>query len=220
MGARTAGSLSFNIREGCCDNAAVKLSQLPVPGSPAATAAREVSAAYCPPALHNHSVRSYLWAAAYGIEHGIAFDEELLYVAAVLHDMGLVAEFDSHTVPFEEAGGHVAWVLAAGAGWPAERRERVAQVIERHMWASVDVAEDPEGHLLELSTGMEISGRRVEEIPAELRAEVLAAYPRLGLAAEFTACLQDQARRKPDGRAAALVGAGLAGRLAANPLDA
>jgi hypothetical protein len=63
-------------------------------------------------------------------------------------------------------------------------------------------------------------GPWVEEIPADLRAEVLAAYPRLGLATEFTACLEGQARRKPDGRAAGLVRAGLAARLAANPLDA
>ncbi|RJL35892.1 HD domain-containing protein [Bailinhaonella thermotolerans] len=197
----------------------MKLSEIPVPDSPAAAGALEVSAVYCPPALHNHAVRSYLWAAAYAIENGIAFDAELLYVAAVLHDIGLVKEFDSHTVPFEAAGGHVAWVFAAGAGWPAARRERVAQVIERHMWDAVDLAEDPEGHLLELSTAMEISGRGVEWIPAGLRAEVLEAYPRLGLAAEFTASFEDQAARKPDGRCATFIRAGLATRLAANPLD-
>lgn len=198
----------------------MKLSEIPIPTSPAATAAREVSAAYCPPALHNHVIRSYLWAAAHAIANGIAFDEELLYVAAVLHDMGLMKEFDSHTVSFEEVGGHVAWVLAAGAGWSHERRERLAQVIVRHTWGAVDAAEDPEVHLLELSTGMEITGRRVEEIPAALRAEVLEAYPRLNLATEFTACFEDQANRKPDGRAAEFIRAGLAGRVSVNPLDA
>jgi hypothetical protein len=37
----------------------------------------------------------------------------------MLHDIGLVKEFDSHTVPFEQAGGHVAWVFGAGAGLSA-----------------------------------------------------------------------------------------------------
>ncbi|MET7281695.1 hypothetical protein ABZS29_25900 [Kribbella sp. NPDC005582] len=32
--------------------------------------------------------------------------------------------FDSHTVSFEEAGGHVARVFATGAGWSPERREQ------------------------------------------------------------------------------------------------
>ncbi|HEY7141416.1 MAG TPA: HD domain-containing protein, partial [Methylomirabilota bacterium] len=169
--------------------------------------------------LLNHSIRSYLWAAGYGTVRGIAFDTELLYVAALLHDLGLVKEFDGHLVPFEEAGGHVAWVFAAGAGWPVERRRRTAQIIVRHMCDAVDVEEDPEGHLLELSTGMDISGRRTEDIPKDLRPDVLARYPRLGLAGEFVACFQDQAARKPDSLAAKLVSRGFAARVAANPLD-
>jgi hypothetical protein len=83
----------------------------------------------------------------------------------------------------------------------------------------VDVAEDPEGHLLELSTGMDVSGRRTEDIPAGLRAEVLERYPRLGLAQEFVACFQDQAERKPHSLAARFVSRGFAARAAANPLD-
>jgi hypothetical protein len=197
----------------------MRLADLEVPATPASQAALEVATAYCSPALLNHSVRAYLWAAAYGGARGIAFDAELLYVSSMLHDIGLVKEFDSHRVPFEEAGGHVAWVFGAAAGWSVERRRRVGQVIVRHMWDSVDVVEDPEGHLLELSTGMDVSGRRTEDIPAGLRAEVLERYPRLGLAAEFIRCFQDQAERKPYSLAAKLVGRGFAARVAANPLD-
>ncbi|MEV4442862.1 HD domain-containing protein [Streptomyces sp. NPDC049577] len=197
----------------------MRLDDLVVPDSAACSAAREVAGAYCSPALLNHSIRSYLWAAAHATAHDIAFDPELLYVASLLHDLGLVPAFDSHTVPFEEAGGHVAWVFAAAAGWPAERRERVSQVIVRHMWSSVDVARDPEGHLLEYSTSLDISGRGVDALPEGLRAEVLARYPRLGLAEEFVTCFQDQADRKPGSAAASAIGAGIAGRVAANPLD-
>jgi hypothetical protein len=87
------------------------------------------------------------------------------------------------------------------------------------MWDVVDVATDPEGHLLELSTGMDISGRRTEDSPPGLRAEVLARYPRLGLAEEFIAAFEDQAARKPGCLAAQFVRSGLAARLAANPLE-
>ena len=52
-----------------------------------------------------------------------------------------------------------------------------------------------------------------------LRAEILAAHPRLDLVAEFTACFRDQARRKPDSSAAAAVRSGIADRIAANILD-
>ncbi|MEU9123935.1 HD domain-containing protein [Streptomyces sp. NPDC048506] len=196
------------------------MDDLAVPDTRICRAALEVARAYCSPALLNHSVRAYLWAAGYAAANDIAFDAELLYVSAMLHDIGLVEEFDSHTVPFEEAGGHVAWVFGAGAGWPVERRERAVDVIVRHMWDAVDVQLDPEAHLLAFSTSLDISGRRPDALPEELRAEVLQRYPRLGLGAEFVACFRGQAERKPDSAAAASVRNGIAARIAANPLDA
>jgi len=137
----------------------------------------------------------------------------------MLHDLALVKEFDNHSLPFEEAGGHVAWVFGAAAGWPRERRQRAAEVIVRHMWDAVDVTMDPEGHLLELSTGMDISGRHTEDIPPDLRADVLARYPRLGLAEEFVGYFEDQAKRKPLCLAAKFIRGGFVARVAANPLD-
>ena len=109
----------------------MKLADLEISETPACRAALDVATAYCSPALLNHSVRAYLWAAGYALAQGIAFDAELLYVSAMLHDLALVKEFDNHTLPFEEAGGHVAWVFGAAAGWPRERRHRAAEIIVR-----------------------------------------------------------------------------------------
>jgi hypothetical protein len=197
----------------------MRLTDVPLPTSPAARLALEVASAYSTSALVNHCRRSYVWAAAYGTEHGMAFDEELLYVAAMLHDIGLVPAFDNHAMPFEDAGGHVAWVFAAGAGWPAARRQRTAEIIVRHMWDSVDPAIDPEGFLLEIATGLDISGRNPQWWSADLRAEVVGALPRLGLAQEFTACFAAESARKPESSAASAVASGIADRIAANVLD-
>ncbi|MGW3910042.1 HD domain-containing protein [Streptomyces sp. NPDC005070] len=191
----------------------------PAPDTAACAAALEVATAYCSPALLNHSVRSYMWASAYAAQQGIEHDAELLYVSALLHDIGLVPEFDSHTVDFDVAGGHVAWVFAAGAGWPAERRRRLSEVIVRHMWDTVDVREDPEGHLLERATGVDISGRHLDDFAAGFQADVLARYPRAGLSEEFLACFRDQAARKPQSSPAVSVRGGFAERVRANPLD-
>ncbi|MEE4545060.1 HD domain-containing protein [Streptomyces sp. V4-01] len=191
-----------------------------VPGSAASAAALGVASAYLSPALLNHSLRAYLWAAARGAAEGVAFDAELLYVAALFHDLGLAPAFDSHTVAFEEAGGHVARVFAAGAGWSAERAERLSDLIVRHMWPEVDASADPEARLLNLATATEIVGRGAADLPAGFRAEVLARHPRLDLAERFLACFQDQAVRKPGSSAAGAVRSGLAARMAGNPLDA
>jgi hypothetical protein len=189
------------------------------PGTAAASAALEVASAYESPALLNHSLRAYAWAAAHGLTRGIGFDPELLYVAALFHDLGLVPAFDSHTVPFEDAGGHVARVFAAGAGWPAERRERLAEVIIRHMWRRVEVSADPEGYLLARATQTEVIGTNLDDFPPGFRAEVLERYPRLDIAESFLACLEAQANRKPGSSAAASVRSGLSTRMAGNPLD-
>jgi hypothetical protein len=193
--------------------------ELTLPGGPACGHATEVAAAYSAPALLNHSMRVYAWAVALGGVHHVDFDPELLFVAAMLHDVGLAPEFDSHTKPFEVAGGHVAWVFAAGAGWPPGRRARLAEVIVRHMRAEVDPAEDPEGFLLSRAAAADIAGRDVADLPADLRAEVLERYPRLDLVAEFLRCFGDQAARKPESSAAAAMRNDLATRMARNPLE-
>jgi hypothetical protein len=193
-------------------------SLLPTP-SPATTAAHEVLVHYSSPALVNHCERSYLWSASLGELEGVRYDAELLYVASMLHDLGLVRAFDNHFTAFEEAGGDVGWVFGAGAAWPAERRDRVKEIIVHHMWDEVDPALDAEGHLLSAGTSLDISGRNVDAWPADLRADVLRRHPRGTLVPEFTAAFEDQARRKPGCAAAASVRSGVAGRMAANPLD-
>src|SRR3954464_15100502 len=127
--------------------------------TPATRAAREVVAEYSSPALVNHCERSYLWSAALGELTGVAYNRELLFVASMVHDLGLVPAFDNHLAPFEDAGGNVGWVFAAGAGWPQQRRARVKEIVVRHMWHEVDPAFDAEGHLLCEGTGLDISGR-------------------------------------------------------------
>jgi hypothetical protein len=196
----------------------VRLVDLEVPETAATRAAEQVLRRYAGDALVNHAVRSAVFAAAYGRVTGVRYDPELLHVAGLLHDLGLEPAFDSHRLPFEVAGGELAWVFGAGLGWPAQRRQRLADIVVRHMWDDVDPALDPEGHLLQRATSLDISGRRVHEWPARLRADVLAAWPRLDLAERFTACFADQAARKPGSAAAAAMRSGLGKRIAANPL--
>jgi hypothetical protein len=192
-----------------------------VPDSAAARAARQVATEYLSGALLNHSIRAWYWAVGFAVlEERRGFDAELLYVSAVLHDLGLVEQFDNHTLSYELAAGHAAWALTAGAGWEPSRRTRALEVIVRHNWPEVDPEEDVEGHLLEIATGLDISGSRADTLPADFQREVLAAYPRLGLAAEFGSCVTDQANRKPTTAAARLVAGGIVRKLAGNPLEA
>jgi hypothetical protein len=189
------------------------------PQTQAATAALSVAARFYSPALLNHCVRSYSWGAMYGAAHGIAFDDELLYVTAMLHDIALTDAFDSHRLPFEEAGGELAWVFGTAAGWPADRAARALQIIVLHMRDDVSSTADPESHLLQVATSWDVVGRRPEEFPAAARTELLVRYPRLGFGSEFLACFEDQAGRKPGSAAATSIAKNAAVLMTANPLD-
>src|SRR3954470_4209177 len=122
------------------------------PQTPAATAALSVATRFYSPALLNHCVRSYLWGAMYAAAQDISFDDELYYVSAMLHDIALTESFDSHRLPFEEAGGDLAWVFGVAAGWPADRAARAMEIVVLHMRDDVSAAVDPESHLLQVAT--------------------------------------------------------------------
>ncbi len=189
------------------------------PSTPAAAAAISVASRFYSPALFNHCARSYLWGTSYAAAHGITFDDELYFVSAMLHDVALTDPFDSHRMPFEEAGGDLAWVFGVAAGWPPDRAARAEEIIVLHMRDDVSAAADPESHMLQVATAWDVAGRRAEEFASGDRAEVLGQYPRLGFGEEFLACFEDQAKRKPDGTAAAALASGGAARIRANPLD-
>ena len=203
-------------KEGCesMDN---DLPEFPL--TPACAGARAIAGKYCSVALLNHCLRSYVWAAAYGSRQGVPYDPELLYVGAMLHDIGLVPEFDSHTVGFDQASGHVAYVFATGAGWPEARQARLVDVVLSHMWDHVNVDDYPEGFLLERSTSTDISGRHMDDFSGEFKASVLRSLPRAGIAAEFLACFRDQADRKPASSPARSIKGGIAERILGNALD-
>lgn len=174
------------------------------PPSPVAARALDVVRALSSPELANHCLRSWAWASLLAPTIGLAPDRELLFVAAMLHDLGVTPSFDAHSVPFEDAGGAVGSVFALGAGWDAARARRVGEVIERHMWTAVDPALDVEGHLLEVATSLDVSGAGFDRWEADDLRAVTAAVPRLGFSADFDECIRTQASRKPSSSAARL----------------
>lgn len=191
---------------------------LPVPPDTAAVgAAIAVLERYASPAIQAHSWRAWHWSRGFAQHLDLAQeDPELLCVAALLHDVGLSREFDAVEPSYEEVGGHVSWVVAAGAGWPAKRRDRLAEVIVRHNWTEVPVT-DPDGHLLEIATALDISGARSDALPTELVEAVLARFPRGTLGEEFGSLVSQQARRKPTTQAHRLIEGGLVAKLAMHP---
>ncbi|MER6241404.1 HD domain-containing protein [Streptomyces clavifer] len=197
----------------------VEVAGVRVPAGRAAEAARTVCAEYADDALYHHSVRSYFLGTAWAEARGFDFDRELFFVAAMLHDLALTPPFDSHTLAFEEAGGHLARVFTAGLGWPTERRDRAAELIVLHMREDVAPKADVESRLLQVGTSADVSGTGLEAFDSSFTDTLVGAYPRLGFARSFVRLFQDQADRRPGCAASELAGGEWVERTLSNPLD-
>lgn len=188
------------------------------PESVAAIAAEALLRRDAPEFLINHSIRSYSWAVALAEVDGVAFDPELLAVGAILHDVGLVGDYDTGGC-FEDDGARAAEAFARGRGWPEERCSTLAGVIRLHMAADLEPGWRPETRLLWQSTGTDVGGYRLDEIAPAVVDAVLAAYPRLGFKAGFGALFAGQAEAKPGCRAAVMQLNGIQNRIADAPFS-
>jgi HD domain len=188
------------------------------PDSRLAAQAEDLLQAVAPSFLTNHSFRSHFFAVALAERDDVGFDEELLYVAALMHDIGLVEEFDTGKC-FEEDSADAAVRLAEEEEWAAERSERLAEAIRLHVATEIELSDGPEAYLLWHSTGLDVGGHRHGELSPAKVAAVLAAYPRLGFKQGFTDLIADQAERKPGCWAARAIDSGFAERVAAAPFE-
>jgi hypothetical protein len=189
-----------------------------VPDSSLAREAEDLLRTASPAFLTNHSFRSHAWAIALAERDRVRFDSELLYVAALLHDIGLLARYDTGRC-FEEDGAHVAAELAVGEGWPAERSEALAEAIRLHTAIDISLEDGPEAYLLWHATGVDVTGHRYGEIDADTVFAVVASYPRLDFGRGFTELVADQAARKSGCWANRVIEGGLAERIAAAPFE-
>jgi HD domain len=171
-----------------------------------------------PDFLTNHSLRSYAWSVALADRDDVRFDAELLYVAALLHDIGLLAQFDQGGC-FEDDGAQAAARFAGEKGWTAERQDAVAEAIRLHMAAEIALEDGPEAYLLWHATGLDVRGHRYREIDPQEVAAGLASYPRLDFKRGFGELFADQAERKPHCVVAELMRGGFAARIAAAPFE-
>jgi hypothetical protein len=203
---------------GAGPEAALAAIDIPVPDSSFARAARERIADVAPPYLVNHSVRAYAWAVELARHDDLRFDEEILYVSAMLHDIGLVPAFDLGGC-FETDGAIAAERFSLEHGQPPERARAIFDVIGLHMLAEAPPGSTNEVVLLNDSTGTDVTGYRITDIRREAIEPILAACPRLTFKRDFAAAFEDQAARKPTCRVAEMVRSGKLQAIADAPFE-
>src|ERR1700710_2549827 len=82
--------------------------------------------------LFEHSTRVYFWSALAGRRRDLTFDPELLYTAALFHDLGLTDGFRESHLRFEVDGANAARDFLRGHGISEVGIERVWLAIALH----------------------------------------------------------------------------------------
>jgi hypothetical protein len=153
---------------------------LPLPDSRVAKEAEQLCSEASSPMLVNHCFRTYVWGAMLGRHDGLHPDAELLYVAAMLHDLALTDGFrDYAPMPcFAARAGIAARDWAEERGWPRHRCATLADAVSLHLNARVPAMHGPEAQLLQAGAGLDVIGLRHWELTPGTVAAVVQRYPR------------------------------------------
>jgi hypothetical protein len=139
--------------------------------------------------LHNHCVRSFLFArelaAAEGLRSGVDYDEEAVFLACVLHDLGLTAYGDGDQ-RFEVEGADAAARFLREQGLAEDRVMTVWQSIALHTSIGLGHRFGTEHAVCHRGIDLDVAGVQKERLPTGFADRVHAAWPRHNLGFAIT----------------------------------
>jgi HD domain len=174
-----------------------KVAGIPLVDSAICRKATDLAQECYPTFLFNHAMRTYLFGALVGRAANMNFDEELLYLGCILHDIGLTNRFMGER-PFEIEGAESARKFLERQGLPKAKSAIVWDGIALHAQAASEFKR-PEISLVAAGAGVDVVGAGLADLSSNAKAEVLAAFPRLKFKTSFVNICADVARRHPRG---------------------
>ncbi|MXN75260.1 HD domain-containing protein [Burkholderia sp. 4701] len=151
---------------------------IPIPDSAIARAAAATVAAQEPEILYRHAMRVFLFASLIGRRRTLAFDAELLYVAALFHLVGLTPRYRHSSRRFEIDSADAARAFLAEHGVPPADAAEAWQAVALHMAFGLHSHMAPLTALLGTGVETELFGAHFDEITRAERDAVLCAWPR------------------------------------------
>lgn len=148
--------------------------------------------------LWNHSNRVFLFGAVNGMRANQNYDLELLYVSALLHDLGLTKEFSSPDLRFEVDGANAARSFLQQYQIPDESIRLVWDAIALHTTPGVAEHKESEVALLFSGVGLDVMGDGFEHFPEDLREEIIKVFPRNNFKKEIIPAFYEGFKHKPE----------------------
>jgi hypothetical protein len=127
--------------------------------------------------LFEHSTRVYFWSALAGRRRDLNFDPELLYTAALFHDVGLTDGFRESHLRFEVDGANAARDFLRGHGVSDVDIERVWLAIALHTTPGISAHLHPIAALTAEGVMMDLAGLGYDAFTDAQRQAVETAHP-------------------------------------------
>jgi hypothetical protein len=154
------------------------ISGVEVPNSKLAREATELVRDTEPSLLFNHSTRVYHFASLAGKRRKVQFNPELLYIAAMFHDMGLTPRYSSKSDRFEVDGANAAREFLRRHNIPQLELDTVWTAIALHTTPGIPQYMHPVIALLTTGVEMDVLGIAYSEFSDADREAIVAAHPR------------------------------------------
>jgi hypothetical protein len=169
-----------------------------VPDSDLANDATELVRQAAGPLLFNHSRRVYLFGMLHGASRGLQPDPELLYVGAMLHDLGLTERYRTTSQRFEVDGADQARQFLTAHGVDDETASRVWTAIALHTTPGIPEFMAPEVALVTAGVETDVLGIGYHDLDPATIAAVTAAHPRPDFKRQILAAFTEGFRDRPD----------------------
>jgi hypothetical protein len=170
------------------------------PDSDICSAAMRLVFDVSPAFIANHCVRGYLFArelaAAKGLRSGVDYDDELVFLSCILHDLG-ITEFAAGHQRFEVDGADAAVRFLSEHGISDGRATTVWQSIALH--TSVGLAErfGPEQRVSHFGISLDINGMEKDLLSPGFAERVHGAWPRQDLGYAIAELIAEGTRSNP-----------------------
>lgn len=148
--------------------------------------------------LFHHSRRAYLFGALHGRRLGLQPDLELLYVAAMFHDLGLTGRYGTSTERFEIDSADAAREFLIEHGVEESEAHKVWLGIALHTTPGVPARLDPEISLLVAGVATDVVGAGREALSSDAIEAVTAAHPRPDFKNRILMAFNDGMKHRPE----------------------
>ena len=141
-----------------------EIASVRIPDSALAQKAVDLAYRVSPAVVWTHVLRTFVFGALVGRAQNLRYDEELFFLASVLHDLGLTTEFRG-TERFEVVGADAAAAFLKDQGVNDERRAIIWDAIALHTSVGIASRKRPEIALVHIGAGIDVLGLELNKLP-------------------------------------------------------